>query len=238
MPKRPCIFLLLFGLSSQGAHVHGQEAIARLTSQPFHEEYTKEAPVSGRVIAGIGLSGSALSSHIALQPPDFASGNTVCVRVMSRDGLYWSKNTFELPSAIDTNPIPLEYPSKYINVIQTYKPDDLAVLAYIGDCKITDNGPLIISTRFSGVDTPNKLQIYINSARSDTSAIIANQSSGPFTTRCSQILEGRRTGYDTICTIDLSELDQSLDHLDIKIKRRQHDRILPATELRVELPKL
>ena len=83
------LYLLLLGWSPSSAAE--ENGVARLKEKPFRESYHNEAPVSGRVIAGVLLQVSG-SPGLALLPPASAAGKSACVQVMSRDGRYASKN--------------------------------------------------------------------------------------------------------------------------------------------------
>ena len=79
---------------SQGASA--QDAVAELTlkGDRFLESLTKEASVSGRVVAGVLASNARPAQTLSLFSSPVREGEDVCVRVVSRDGLYWSENTF------------------------------------------------------------------------------------------------------------------------------------------------
>ncbi|PVV11068.1 MAG: hypothetical protein B6D77_07385 [gamma proteobacterium symbiont of Ctena orbiculata] len=218
--------------------LHAQEPVAELKTIPFQESYLEEAPVSGRVIAGVTLAGYGSSALLSLLPPASAIGSSVCVQVMTRDGRYWSKNTFQLPGSIDTTPVALEYPSEHQEYLKHQNSGDITMLGSARNCSETDTSTVFLSS--TGVDKGEEpvVSVYVNSSRSDTYLSVKNDVNKRRPVRCQTIQEGRRTGYDTICKINLNELAASPDNLSIKIIRRRYERMLPATEFTLKLPKL
>lgn len=230
--------LLLGGASASIAEEVEEEGLARLKEKPFRESYRDEAPVSGRVVAGV-IAGSSGQPGLALLPPASASGKSVCVQVMSRDGRYSSKNTFLIPSGVDSSGFELEYPSAHESFLFELDVDALAILTSPGDCTDSTASTLYLSTtrpeREPGSE-PVPIRIFVNSARADTFVAVKNDPKGKRPTRCQEIEEGRRTGFDKICSIELSGLDSSLDELEVRILRRQYERMLPPTEFTLALP--
>jgi hypothetical protein len=230
----PFLVLLAWPLGQGNA----QLPVAQLKNPPFQESYLEEAPVSGRVIAGVTLTGYASSALLSLMPPASAAGSSVCVQVMTRDGRYWSKNTFQLPASINASPVALEYPSAHHDFLAQQQFGGLAVLGSPLECGDSDTNTVFLSsTDDSGNDEP-VVNIFVNSGRSDTYISVKNDAGKRRPARCQTIQEGRRTSYDTICRIQLKELAEVPDKLDIKIVRRRYERMLPATEFTLQLPKL
>ena len=229
-------FLLL--LAWLPYHVKAQEQVAQLKNHPFQEGYLDEANVSGRVIAGVTLTGYTSSAMLSLRPPVSAAGSSVCVQVMTRDGRYWSKNTCQLPGSINSSPVALEYPSEYQDFLAQQKFGDLAVLGSPRECGDTDTGTMFLSSTDDNKDTEPVVSIFVNSGRSDTYLSVKNDANKRRPVRCQAIQEGRRTAYDTICSIKLNELAEAPEELDIKIIRRRYERMLPATEFTLKFPQL
>ncbi|MGM0569546.1 hypothetical protein [Marinobacter sp.] len=212
-----------------------QDVVARLKGNGLEESFTEEASVSGRVVAGV-LAGSATASDaLALYASAARSSNDICVRVISRDGLYWSENTFTWPKGADASLVPLQYQSRYREQLARYDARDLAILGYEGDCQQVPDGPLLVAARGTDADRPSTLDILVNSGRSDTFAVLTNLVAGPQTIACQAITAGRRTGYDTVCTVPLMETSED-GLLEVRIMRRRFDRMMPATTLVVHLP--
>jgi hypothetical protein len=157
---------------------------------------------------------------------------------MTRDGRYWSKNTFQLPASIGASPVALEYPSAHQKFLTQQQFGGLAVLGTPRECTDTDMNTVFPAGMNDGGDAEPVVNIFVNSGRSDTYLSVKNDAGMRRPARCQKIQEGRRTGYDTICRIQLNKLAAAADTLDIKIVRRRYERMLPATEFTLQLPGL
>ena len=230
--------LLLILLAWPQGRVYAQQPVAQLKNHPFEEQFHDQAPVSGRVIAGVTLTGYASSALLSLVLPASAAGSSICVQVMTRNGRYWSKNTFQLPASISATAVSLEYPSEHQKFLLQQQSDDLAVLGTARECSDTDTGTVYLSSTGNERDAEPVVSVFVNSGRSDTYLSVKNDANKRSPARCQMIQQGRRTGYDTICRIKLAELAASPENLDIKIVRRRYERMLPATEFTLKLPKL
>lgn len=227
--------LLMAALVSLPSLSSAQDVVARLKGEGLEERFTEEAAVSGRVVAGVLAGSASASDALALYASTARASDDICVRVISRDGLYWSENTFTWPDGADSGVIPLEYQSRYREKLAGYDAKDLAILGYEGDCRQVPDGPVLVAARGADWQQPATLDILVNSGRSDTFAVLTNLVNGPKTLACQTITAGRRTGYDTVCTVPLAETpDNGL--LEIRIMRRRFDRMMPATSLVVHLP--
>lgn len=209
-----------------------QEAVARLKDDGFREQLVQEASVSGRVVTGVLLADSPAAHSLALFSAPLEAGADVCVRVVSRDGLYWSENTFRWPAAAGVDVVRLQYPSRYD--LSHYGGTELSVLAYEGDCSEARSGPVLVALRGDSGPEPEALDIFVNSGRADTFAVLTPPGGATTTIACHLIREGRRTGYDTICTVPLAGSRDAT--LAVRIVRRRFDRMMPPTELVVRMP--
>jgi hypothetical protein len=217
--------------------IFAQVPIAELKDE-INETYLDEAPVSGRVVAGVLLTGAvAGDALLRLALPVSAAGSSICVKVMSRDGRYWAENTFALPNDFGTAPVPLEYPTVYETYLKNLHFGELAILGSPGTCGETENDELYLSAVHASGNAKQKVIVLINSGRSDTYIAVKNIPAFKRPARCKMIEEGRRTGFDTECQIDLTGVDPALQSLDVRILRRRYERLLPPTEFTLLLPK-
>lgn len=215
-----------------------QTPVAQLKHRPFNEHFQDEAPVSGRVVAGALISGVSATNAMNLLPPVSAAGSSVCIQVMSRDGRYWSENTFELPERFDTGAVGLEYPSRHEDFLNGLDFGELAILGTAGECDTADRHILFLaSARAAGGDAPG-IDVLVNSGRADTYITVSNRPGERRPHRCRKIEQGRRTGFDTICHIDLQALAPVSERLEVRILRRRYERMLPPTEFTFLLPQL
>lgn len=222
--------LLLTGLSV------AEHPVAALKGTTLNEIFAQEAAVSGRVIAGVVIPTSEVGSAVFLVPAVTVAAEEVCVRVVSKDGLYWSENTFLWPAETSAPVVQLQYDSRYRNELAAYAPEELAILSTEGDCTELSANAVIATARAPFGNQAASLDIYVNSGRSDTFIAFAATSAGRTTLSCELIREGRRTGYDTICRLPLAEVTAGEEGLQVRILRRRYDRMLPPSVLTLKLP--
>lgn len=232
------LLLSAFLLSYSHAAISADDiAILDPESLSFNEVYKDDVPVSGRVIAGIGMSGMAINDELTLFPMMSGSQGYACIQVMSRDGRYWAENSFVLPKSNSGNAIKVKYPSKYNDLLNEYGADDLAVLSYLGRCQKKKTSSFIVTSREKLISDRKALVVYVNSSRSDTYIRVMNDVSNKENKKCRKITEGRRTGYDTICTVDMSNNELKADPLKLGIYRRKFNKSLKPELILVSLPK-
>ncbi|CUA83927.1 hypothetical protein [Pseudidiomarina woesei] len=206
----------------------------KLVGEQFSEQYASNVPVSGRILVGTVLVGSLGankgssegSGEFAVRLPS-TTVKDVCVKVQSRDGSYSSENSYQLEQAEAGGVFPLEYPSKHIDMLKNMKANEIAVVSTPGKCT---NSQQIDSVYVSYRGQPandSKLYVLANSGRSDVfmRLQVANSNSNH---RCSAITDGVRTGFDTMCELDMAALQPGENK--ITLLRRQSGRMLPPVE--------
>jgi len=213
-------------------------AVLDPNSPVLNEVYKDEVPVSGKVIAGVGMSGLAVKGVLALFPKVKSSLGFACVQVMSRDGRYWAENTFVLPEIDLGDGVQVSYPSKYNNLLNEYSADDLAILSYSGRCEKKKVNNFMVTTRQKLVDKSRALIVYVNSSRADTYIRVMNDSTKKVAKKCRKITEGRRTGYDTICRVDMPEETSAVNPVKLSVYRRKFNKSLKPVQFLVALPEL
>lgn len=212
-----------------------QAPLAHLKSQPFNESYQDEAPVSGRVVAGVMVFSRDGGNALRLMPPADAAGETTCIRVMSRDGRYWSENEFEIPAALGPGPIALEYPSEHVTFLDGLTPRELAILSTRGECGQEGGSVYYLAGEADPVDDGAVINVFVNSGRAQSYLRVSVGGEQRASVRCQEIQEDRRTGFDTLCAITLAELGQA-EQLDLTLLRRRYERTLPPTRFSLMLP--
>jgi hypothetical protein len=221
------------------SQVQAEEAIATLKSAELHETFVDEVPVSGQVVVGIGLAPEHEAGHrdqlAVFLPEDAAADENICVQAISRDGRYWSKNVFVLPDLSSAAYVTLDYPTKHLAEITALDPDDFAVLASAGECRRVLDGEMFIADWRPMDDAkPDRVKVFVNSSRSDTFISARTQDGKRFQrSRCRRLQAGRRTGYDTICELNLSASPGG--DIRIEILRRKYDRSLPPVGFNLKL---
>lgn len=198
---------------------------AKLLSDPFDENYQPDVDVSGNVIVGVMTNlarGAIASDEIALLANAAAVGKSACLTASSQDGIYTSRNVYELTANPDGR-VPLPYKSKMKKVVKQYR-DEIALAATTGDC---DSG----STYYYLVDKAGsvqatKLYVYLNSFGATDAYIQAGGSDEA----CEFISEGRRTSFDFICTLDAIPAERPVV---VTIDRERFGRAQPRVEFQI-----
>ena len=233
-------YTLAWLMTALSAAASAQEPVATLVVpvKDFDEVFQEEVPVSGRVVAGIGVTGSAGMAALAVLPPAGGSdGDLVCIEVVSRDGQYHSRNTYELPSPSQDWPVRLQYPTKHTKFLRGQDTEDLAVLGTPGNCETRNRGTYYVTGSGPANAAPGSISIFVNAGRADTyvAARVGGARVGS-PTRCTPIDAERRTGFDTLCEFEITEAARDGDGLTLEVLRRRYERRLPTTTFKVVLP--
>jgi len=238
MITRSTSFTLALLIAAHCGDVVAQESFATLadSEKELEEVFQTEVPVSGRVVAGIAVTGSVALAALGVLPPESPEYDLVCIEVVSRDGRYWSRNTFELPSPIAAWPVRLSYDSDHTQFLEDLEADDLAVLGSPGDCDGDDGDYYYVTGTGPANERPESITIFVNSGRTDTYFARMVQGKRVQSSRCDPIDAERRTGFDTVCEMPIAEVGSDESKLTIQIVRRRYERMLPPTEFVVELP--
>ncbi|MDH3441589.1 MAG: hypothetical protein OEM63_12600 [Gammaproteobacteria bacterium] len=103
---------------------------AELVSDPFVESYEPEVLVSGNVVVGIMTTAAAaaiISDQVAVSASAEASGQRICLKAASRDGIYTSRNVYAVPDGAAGN-VRLPYRSKLANVVRDFGEHEIALI--------------------------------------------------------------------------------------------------------------
>jgi len=206
----------------------------------FHEHYSQEVPVSGNVIAGIALYSNAQIDDIFVPqvfvPKSLSGEQFLCFQVLSRDGTYNSKNTYQIPMGLSGDNLLVDYShsqhQKFLN--QEVSIDAVAVKVNLGQCSKSSESQYLASklSKSSGEDT--HLRIYIDSlGATDVKLAARDQKKKVYKSDCKMLQGARLTGFDYVCTLELSEAERST--LDVRIVRFKHKRKLDRVDIKVFL---
>jgi hypothetical protein len=214
------VFLCLWSVAS------AQDTVsAELVSDPFVESYEPEVSVSGNVVVGIMTTAAAAAiarDQIAVNATAATSGQRVCLKAASRDGIYTSRNVYALPGKAGN--VHLPYRSKLGDIVTGYGKHEIALSATVGDCDSGASDYFLLGSA-SGDDTGSAL-MYLNSfGATDVFVEIDNE-----IVTCDYISEGRRTTFDFICPLDLGA---GADAVPVTIIRERFGREQPAVSLTV-----
>jgi len=134
---------------------------------------------------------------------DSKTDQMLCVKMLSVDGKYGADFTYQLTRNI-SGAIQFKLPTELQNIVTSYTPDQLAVLAEIKPkCKM--KGGYIVPASWGG-HIQNTLKVYLNSGVSATSLKLYKVDGGRHKISCGPIENKRNTAYDTECHINDSSI--------------------------------
>ena len=198
---------------------------ATLVSKELQENYQPDVAVSGNVIVGVMTDvarGAIATNELALWAHAPAAGKFVCLKASSQDGIYTSRNVYQLPTNPDGR-VPLPYESSMEDVVSQYR-DEIALAATTGECDSGSSDYYLVSKRGSG--PAKNIVVYLNSF----GATDAYVTTGDGEEACEFISEGRRTSFDFICRL---EATPALGPVKVTIYRERFGREQPEVAFRI-----
>ncbi|MEQ8859933.1 MAG: hypothetical protein RIC56_14920 [Pseudomonadales bacterium] len=193
----------------------------------FHETVQEEVSVSGSVVVGVAaasaLSGPATLSGLIIP----AAAQEICLTVVSRDGVYFARNTYTMPeSALAAGSfavLPFDE-TRRRELIGSFKDGELAMRATPGSC----DAPGIIYLVPAAGTTFETVDVLINGFGA-TDVYFSTAAGGEG--ECEEYREGRRTSYDYHCDIPVAELGAG--RTTVLVERERYGR--PLGEVTIEL---
>jgi hypothetical protein len=187
----------------------------------------KGANVSGALLVGVTLGKTSLISNnanIVLVSPQTGAGTNLCLRVVTRDGLFWSDNPYKTPVgdsiSISAGPVA----NRFLSDLQKYPLEDIMVLATI---PLSDNcsTPKQESFILPAMGEPDGyLYIYLLTGDSAANIRLTKKDDiGGFEQRgiCEKISPGSIVAVDKVCKIGFSpDMASGQYNLDVRLKRR------------------
>jgi len=196
----------------------------------FHETVQEDVAVSGSVVVGVAatsaLSGEATLAGLVIP----ASEDSICLTVLSRDGVYFSRNTYRMPDGAMAGGgtlvvLPFDG-TKERDLISHYPLGDLAVRASPVGCE-QSSGTYLVATNGSEFDT---IDVLVNAFGAN--AVYYRTADGA-EADCDEFTEGRRTSYDYRCTIPVDVLGTG--HRQLTIERERYGRPLGKVQIELQL---
>lgn len=220
----PALFVtLLFHATALAAPPH----VARLVGD-FHETEAVDVNVSGSVIVGVASTnaagGRAVQNLQLLHAPS-PDKRRVCLTLQSRDGVYYSRNTFELPADSVGSVVRIPYDrSSRLDRLAKYSRDELAIRATAGSCEASPTQYYVLDA--SAAKPPESIRIFVNSfGATDVFHSSGRGKAAP----CSPVGEGRRTAFDYWCEIPWP--GGGVNKLAVEIQRERFGRDMPGVSL-------
>ncbi|HRO34848.1 hypothetical protein [Thauera sp.] len=196
----------------------------------FFETEQVDVAVSGSVVVGVTSAavqgGKSVDNLVLLHA---AGDPQVCLTMLSRDGVYYSRNTFRLPDAGTGQAVRLPYRSSLRDRLGNYEASDLAMRASAGNCEHSTNLYYVLGT--AGGTAPGTIRVFVNSFGA-TDVFYRSEVQG-LEGACTPITEGRRTSFDHWC--DIPWPGRSAERVDIGIERERYGREMPPVTLTLVL---
>jgi hypothetical protein len=181
-----------------------------LASDPFNEFLREAAQISGARLVGLTAFGAqGREPGVSATIPADWKGETVCLKVVSIDGLYESFNAYDVADDWAGGTIALPYPSKSPQAVTAIPGDLVSGVLLRGDCntRAKEAAPV-----FWGQGKFGAVRVLLNTARADETYLMFPDLPGQGDILCEGITASARNAFDTACT--LPDALVSLDHLD------------------------
>jgi hypothetical protein len=210
------------------------QEIVKFTGGDFNEEFRESAQVSGSLVVGVLAAGlqDGTGSLVSTRVPKDWGGGSVCVSVISSDGLYNARNAYQIGKEWAGKNAEIEHDTDYTEELRTMSSDKVAVRVWSGDCENekTEYTPALWNTLPSAKIA--ELKLLINSFRADEVYLYPSPDAiEPIS--CSRIEDDGHTAFDARCTVSSEYLgDGVLDMEVVNIRNRELD---PPLSIRVLL---
>jgi hypothetical protein len=199
----------------------------------FVEIYQPDVGVSGNVVAGVmwASAAAALSTDaLTIAPRGGVSGGVLCLRAVSRDGIYSSRNEYRLPEAPAGARVQIPYRTRHRDHLGEAGPTGLAIAATQGPCAETAEAYYLAAGPATSPD--DRVQIQVNSfGATDVLLSIREDDAWSEPTVCDYLAEGRRTTFDHVCHVEPARVRAG--DLTLRILRERYGREQPPVELRL-----
>lgn len=212
--------------------------LAQLISQ-FQEELREKIPLSGGGLAGLSLpvrprsfARRQLPSLIVSVPKSLGTLEA-CVTVRSRDGRYRAKNSYHFPASARGTFAEMPFPTKYEQLLGTYKADEIAVLSTSQSCEY-DHVGLILPSAWGDPEhyAINTLILYANSGRKNVKCILVSDFYSE--AKCQSLHHDHMIVFDTVCKLAIPTNEN--ENITIKIiEYRLGDEVISTSLHRIGL---
>lgn len=171
----------------------------------WQETLREAATVSGVVVVGALLLPESTDPEprlaVALDPA--WSGRTLCVEVISADGLYQSRRLYDLadvPGGLTGLPYPTDYPDRLREAAE----GEISVRGRLDSCE-ANTGLVPVAWRPVEDQRPTSVALQINAFRADTVHIFVGDDPMAAAIACDPVAAEVRTAFDTICRFALPD---------------------------------
>lgn len=234
-------FHILLGLLFFVVNLTGLNAEPiKLNENQFHESLAEKVKISGSVRAGVMYASD--STRVLPNALYVAVGKEydkmLCVKILSVDGQYGASIKFTLKGAIEDDPAQFELPTAHQDIVTSYMPEQIAVLAQIKPVKDNCNGKSgrIVPAAW-GKHNNDIIKVFLNSSANKTSLklkkINKDGSKQSKKVLCRPVKSKNNTAYNTECSI---ENIGDFDLTKTKVLRSNFGSISKPIKLEVYIP--
>jgi hypothetical protein len=217
-----------------------------LPLENFSDRFSKDVPISGRMLVGVAVIPPESSMPRGIPIPTVlwpeaklnAHNDSLCLTFASRDGQYYGegqigadklgKRTRPFQARVIPNP-------EAKKALDTHSADDIAVLATSGNCRIgasSEKGIVYVVQYGPDLDKPSHygLSMLINSMAYTITAEIAGEGWKDQAV-CNPLPEGQRNkAFNTLCKVTVPATGKQAD---LRITRRRYERVFPTVQYKL-----
>lgn len=232
--KRMAVALLLAWGSGvvAGSGLRAQEMITPRDT-PFKEDLRPEAVISsgGRVVGIVGdADPSDRFPELRAAIPAGWAGRDICIGVVSADGLYESRNTFEVPDELDSAIAPVAYPTEKTDALKQIDRMRMGVLVSRGDCGADETLYAVAFWSTAPARMPGEFRVLVNSFRADRVELYTESGRRVV---CDRLSGAGQTAFDAECVVPLGGL--AGDETEIEIVTTHGTTVDPLPIIRVQV---
>lgn len=189
---------------------------ASIKVENIDESYSKTVKVSGSFFLGMQINQKSALEKLNILFPDNSKG-LLCIDIASIDGRYKASIKHTLTQAV-SGLNQLDFPSQYQTELNNYRPNELAVRAFLGKGCNEGNSRTLISSWTNDIAGKDVVLLIRSDARKDV-VYIPNIQKG---FKCKKFKSEYKVTYDKYC--ELKGIDLVKVNL-LKIKRKNLQKI-------------
>lgn len=225
-----CFISFLVVLILTPVTLYAQELVAKTTSNRFIESFDAASPVSGIPLAGLIIGkdeGRVDINHVNIVAPLVADRIT-CIIARTRDGRYYSENSYHVPVATQNIKIAKLDPAtkRYKKKLAGYQANNYAL---VGRLVIGNNCETAAELYLPRVADPksSKLFLYINSGSGSshvTATLLSNGGEEEKAKRmenrtfhCQMLADDANIAFDTECVLDIIPFMGKTSEIEVKL---------------------
>lgn len=200
---------VVMGILALPGIVVAQDVAVTSLSGLVNEHFDKTARVAGSRLVSVRL-GTARS--LAFDPGTVqvalpGSSVGVCVRSISRDGLYWMRTYYGVPGTASGRKLLIEpFTSSLQKVLQSYDEGDIAIVVFKSiDASCLDQSHEVLPVLVPE-GTPDRLEVLLNSGNRRISARL----DGGEKVECVTPQNAERIAFDRICALNVVLSDRPM----------------------------